>query len=141
MHGIRDRLVDEVKSMQMITQKKLQRRYSYDDYFLIDKAFSKNYSVYAFNSEMFTQSTRYMADNRYEQVRTDLRRQIWSEVRKNNEVMVSFTHKAESFRKLFDTIIKYYTRVREAVIGIEEIWVFLIESVFKQELKGNLIFE
>ena len=90
---------------------------------------------------MFTQSTRYMADNRYEQVRTDLRRQIWSEVRKNNEVMVSFTQKPESFRKLFDTIIKYYTRVREAVIGIEEIWVFLIESVFQQELKGNLIFE
>ncbi len=141
MHGIRDRLVDELKQMQMITQKKLQRRYSYDDYFLIDKAFSKNYSIYAFNSEMFTQSTRYMADNRYEQVRTDLRRQIWSEVRKNNEVMVSFVHKPESFRKLFDTIIKYYTRVREAVIGIEEIWVFLIESVFQQELKGNLIFE
>jgi hypothetical protein len=55
--------------------------------------------------------------------------------------MVSFAHKPESFRKLFDTIIKYYTRVREAVIGIEEIWVFLIESVFQQELKGNLIFE
>jgi hypothetical protein len=71
-----------------------------------------------------------MADNRYEQVRTDLRRQIWSEVRKNNEIMVAFAHKPESFRKLFDTIIKYYTRVREAVIGIEEIWVFLIESVF-----------
>jgi hypothetical protein len=55
--------------------------------------------------------------------------------------MVSFSQKPEAFRKLFDTIIKYYTRVREAVIGIEEIWVFLIESVFQQELKGNLIFE
>lgn len=71
-----------------------------------------------------------MADTRYEQVRTDLRRQIWTEVRKNNEIMVSFNQKPEAFRKLFDTIIKYYTRVREAVIGIEEIWVFLIESVF-----------
>jgi hypothetical protein len=71
-----------------------------------------------------------MADSRYEQVRTDLRRQIWTEVRKNNEVMVSFSQNPEAFRKLFDTIIKYYTRVREAVIGIEEIWVFLIESVF-----------
>lgn len=90
---------------------------------------------------MFTQSTRYMADSRYEQVRTDLRRQIWQEVRKNNEVIVALPHKPEAFRKIFDTIIKYYTRVREAVIGIEEIWVFLIESVFQQELKGNLIFE
>jgi hypothetical protein len=85
----------------MITQKKLLRRYSYDDYFLIDKAFSKSYTNYSglpgsvvsgFNSEMFTHCTRYMADNRYEQVRTDLRRQIWTEVRKNNEVIVSFSH-------------------------------------------------
>lgn len=54
---------------------------------------------------------------------------------------MSFQTKPEQFRKLFDTIIKYYTRVREAVIGIEEIWIFLIEIVFQQELKGNLIFE
>jgi hypothetical protein len=45
--------------------------------------------------------------------------------------MIPFSSKPEAFRKLFDTIIKYYTRVREAVIGIEEIWVFLIESVFQ----------
>ncbi len=82
-----------------------------------------------------------MADNRYEQVRTALRRQIWTDWRKNNEVIAPLSCKAENFRSLFDTIIKYYTRVREAVIGIEEIWVFLIESVFQQELKGNLIFE
>jgi len=74
MHGIRDRLVDEIKAMQMITHKKLQRSYSNDDYFLIDKAFSKSYSVYGFNSEMFNHCTRYMTDSRYEQVRTDLRR-------------------------------------------------------------------
>jgi hypothetical protein len=72
-----------------------------------------------------------MTDSRYEKVRADIRRQIWTEVRKNNEVMISFSTKPEAFRKLFDTIIKYYTRVREAVIGIEEIWVFLIESVFQ----------
>jgi hypothetical protein len=74
-------------------------------------------------------------------VRTALRRQIWTDWRKNNEVIAPLSCKAENFRSLFDTIIKYYTRVREAVIGIEEIWVFLIESVFQQELKGNLIFE
>jgi len=71
-----------------------------------------------------------MADSRYEQVRNNLRRQLWTESRNNNQVIVSFQQQPEEFRKLFDTIIKYYTRVREAVIGIEEIWVFLIESVF-----------
>jgi hypothetical protein len=38
-------------------------------------------------------------------------------------------------------IIKYYARVREAVQGVEEIWVFLIESVFQRQLSGNLLFE
>jgi hypothetical protein len=38
-------------------------------------------------------------------------------------------------------IIRYYTKVRDSVIDLEEIWVFLMESVYQQELKGNLIFE
>lgn len=37
--------------------------------------------------------------------------------------------------------MRFYTRVREAVLGIEEIWVFLIESLFSQELSGGLIFD
>lgn len=56
-------------------------------------------------------------------------------------MLYSFYDKSENYRKLFDTIIKYYTRVQEAVIGVEEIWVFLVENVFKQQLNGNLIFD
>ena len=72
-----------------------------------------------------------MSDSRYEQIRGDLRHRIWTEVRKNNETIVSFFSKPEAYRKIFDMIIKFYTRVREAVIGIEEMWVFLVESVFQ----------
>ncbi len=84
---------------------------------------------------------RYMVDSNYEKVRNNLRHRIWSEVRRNNEMIAPFFSKPDSYRKIFDMIIKFYTRVRESVIGIEEMWVFLIESVFQQELKGNLIFE
>lgn len=31
--------------------------------------------------------------------------------------------------------------MRDSIIGIEEMWVFFMESVFHQELKGNMIFE
>ena len=68
-----------------------------------------------------------MADSRYEQVRTKLRRSLWTESRNQNQVIVSFQEQPEAFRTLFDNIINYYTKVRETVIGIEEIWVFLIE--------------
>ena len=43
MHGIRDKLVEEMRTAQMIAQKTLERRYSLDDYFLIDRVFSKSY--------------------------------------------------------------------------------------------------
>lgn len=45
------------------------------------------------------------------------------------------------FQRLFETLIKYYTRVKEAVSSVEEIWIFLVEAVFGQQLKGELIFE
>jgi len=82
-----------------------------------------------------------MNDSRYEQVKADLRYRIWREIRKSNEIIASFYQRPEGFRKLFDMLVKFYTRVREAVLGIEEMWIFLIESIFNQELTGNLLFE
>lgn len=89
MHGIRDKLIEEMQKLQMIVHKALQRRYSYDDYFLIDKAFSKSYSLHGYNNEIFSHCMKYMGDSRYEQIRNDLRHRIWSEVKKNNEALVS----------------------------------------------------
>lgn len=82
-----------------------------------------------------------MNDSRYEQVKSELRHRIWREIRKSNEIIASFYQKPEGFRKLFDMLVKFYTRVREAVLGIEEMWIFLVESIFNQELTGNLLFE
>lgn len=72
-----------------------------------------------------------MTDNRYEAIKTELRHRIWREVRKQNETIVDLYQRPDGFRRVFDMIIKFYTRVREAVVGIEEIWVFLIESIFQ----------
>ena len=73
---------------------------------------------------------KYMNDPKYEAIRNDLRRRIWAEMRKNNEVIVSFYQHPDAYQKVFDLMIKFYTRVRDAVIGIEEMWVFFMESVF-----------
>lgn len=90
MHGIRDRLIDEMKQLQMIRQKPSTRRYSFDDYFLIDKTFSRSYSLHGYNNEILNHCMKYMLDSKYETIRNDLRHRIWSEMRKNNEVIVSF---------------------------------------------------
>lgn len=99
----------------------------------------KNYDLYRsdsgqiFGNDPFTFSpaTIYMAESRYEQVRRDLRQHTWAQWRKSKEVAVSYSKRPAEYRQMLDTIVKYYTRVREAVVaGIEEIWVFLIETVF-----------
>ncbi len=67
---------------------------------------------------------------------------MWQNIRKNNEIVVSFYEKVSEFRKMFNLIIKYYTRVREAVLAIEEIWVFIRESFYNSNWESNeMIFE
>eukprot|EP00347_Sterkiella_histriomuscorum_P010269 403376945 len=141
MFGIRDRLIEEMKQLQMIRQKVYTRRYSLDDYFLIDKTFSRSYSLQGYNNDIFTYQMQYMNDPKYETKRNDLRHKIWSQVRMNNETIVSFYQYPDAYQKIFDLLIKFYTRVRDSIIGIEEMWVFFMESIFHQELKGNMIFE
>ena len=97
MHGIRDRLIDEMKNLQMIKQKPSTRRYSFDDYFLIDKTFSKSYSLHGYNNEILNHCMKYMLDSKYESIRNDLRHRIWSEMRKNNEVIVSFYQHPDAY--------------------------------------------
>ena len=38
-------------------------------------------------------------------------------------------------------LLRYYTRLRECTPDLEEVWVFLMEQVFNQVPKGQLIFE
>ena len=66
MGGIRDKLVEEMRNSNMIGQKTPERRYSMDDYFLIDRVFSKSYYSHGFSNELFHHCSKYMSDSRYE---------------------------------------------------------------------------
>jgi hypothetical protein len=62
MSGIKDKLVEEIRQSFLITQKPIERRYSLDDYFLIDRVFSKSYYAHGFNNELFQHCSKYMND-------------------------------------------------------------------------------
>ena len=71
MHGIRDKLVDEIRTGGLIVQKPIERRYSLDDYFLIDRVISKSYERHGYTNELFFHCSKYMADPiRYDQVKS-----------------------------------------------------------------------
>jgi hypothetical protein len=59
-----------------------------------------------------------------------LRHRIWREVRKSSETIIALYDAPESFRKIMDLIVRFYSRCREAVIAIEEMWIYLIEALF-----------
>lgn len=133
LHGIRDKLVEDAKGLISHKRQPQQRHYSHDDYCLIDRMathHTKSGIGYSQSLEMLTQCSAYLGDPRYEQVRAQVRRQVFNEWRQSTEIIIPFSQKPEHYRRLFDLLIKYYMRVREAVVGVEEIWVFLIESVF-----------
>ena len=131
MLGIRDKLIDEMKQLQMIKLKQITRRYSLDDFFMIDKTFARSYSHHGYNNDILSHCMRYLNDSRYEFIKKDLRHKIWSEMKKSNEVIVTLYSKPGAYKKIFDLIIKFYAKVRESVVGIEEMWVFLMETIFQ----------
>lgn len=125
MGGIRDKLVEEIR--ELIMQKPLERRYSLDDYFLVDRVFSKSWH----SNELFQHCSKYMSDLRqYEQVKTELRQRIWREMRKNNETIIALEDRPELFQRVMNLVIRFYSRCQEAVVAIEEMWVYLVEALF-----------
>ncbi|MFS8160640.1 MAG: hypothetical protein ACMG6E_10655 [Candidatus Roizmanbacteria bacterium] len=38
-------------------------------------------------------------------------------------------------------LIRYYARVRDSVLNLEEAWAFLMEMIYSSEMKGQLLFE
>ena len=52
MKGIRMRVISEMKKCRIVVKTKLGRRYSYDDYFLIDNQFQKCFTMNGIGSIM-----------------------------------------------------------------------------------------
>jgi hypothetical protein len=78
----------------------------------------------------------YLIGEQYEKVRDNARWNMLREKQVNKYKTAHFVQGPDAYKKIFDLIIRFYTRVRDAVIDLEEIWVFLMESVYQQEMKG-----
>lgn len=68
--GIRIRLVQEMKSCGLLSKMKISRRYSYDDFFLLDNSFNKNFAIAASGlNEFIGTGIHYLMGDQYERVR------------------------------------------------------------------------
>ncbi len=75
---IRDRLVEYIYESKLILQRPpLSRRYSVDDFLMIDKEIHKMYPQQAIQNDFFIHCSQYLTDPLYEKVKADLRYRIW----------------------------------------------------------------
>jgi hypothetical protein len=80
MKGIKLRIAQDMKKLDIVLQVRIMRRHSADDYFLIDNSFSKNYSIHGSYNEFLASSINYLASPHYETVRKNTRYNAWKEV-------------------------------------------------------------
>ena len=54
----------------------------------------------------------------------------------NRYKLHSYTARKVEYQRVFEMLLRYYTRLRECTPDLEEVWVFLMEQVFNQVPKG-----
>ena len=83
----------------------------------------------------------YLIGDNYEKARRIARHKVWKEINANKYKIENFQRGPDQFSKIFYLLIRYYSRVRDSVIRLEEAWAFLMEMIYSREIKGQLLFE
>ena len=112
MKGIRLRLIQEMKSCGLLSKAPISRRYSYDDFFLLDNSFNRNFSLnsHAHLNEFVGSGIHYLCGEQYEKVRALARQNLIRRNKANKLKIPPFQYAPENYRRMFDMIIRYYTK-------------------------------
>ena len=140
MHAIQKNIVDEMKKVGLVRRLCADRRHSQDDYWLINNV-SHNSGKSA-NNEFAMTGPYYLSDmKKYEDVRRKSRFILFSEQHASRYRLLNFLSDPEHYYSVFNLLINSYMRIKEGWLGLEEIWIFLVESVYHRTQQGYLIFE
>lgn len=83
--GIKIRIIKEMKERGIIQRVQLQRRYSYDDFFLVDNSNSsyRNFGINGHYNEFIGHGINYLMGDQYELVRKLARQKMWRQTAAN----------------------------------------------------------
>ena len=77
----------------------------------------------------------------YEKTRRVSRYNLFWDQHDNKCTMLTFNSAPTEYQFIFSELKEAYLTIRQSMIALEELWVFLLESVFHQVSHGFLIFE
>ena len=86
--------------------------------------------------------TNLLADgDRYEKTRRVSRYNLFWDQRDNKCTMLTFNQAPAKYHYIFNELKEAYLAIRSGMHALEELWIFLLESVYGQISHGFLIFE
>jgi hypothetical protein len=90
--GIKIKIIQEMKKIGVIQRVQHQRRYSYDDFFLVDNSFSRNFNSPSSNyyNEFIGNGIHYLIGEQYELARKLSRHKMWREKSANKYRVTHF---------------------------------------------------
>ena len=161
MRVIRKKIVSDMKAIGLVRKSSLERVQSLDDYCLITSAGYSGRSLLAATSkgsqvnyhhrgpassshanQLMKSGQSCLTDgDRYEQTRRVSRYSMFWEQHDNRCTMLTFNSAPQEYQFIFRKVQKAYLGVRQGMLALEELWVFLVESVYQKVSHGFLIFE
>jgi hypothetical protein len=64
------------------------------------------------------------------------RNKVWKEINANKYKVEHLSFSPDAYYRVFNLIVKFYNRVKDSVLNIEEIWSFLMEMTYSHEITG-----
>ncbi len=121
IQGIQNKLVQDMVADMIIQKSEPLRRYSHDDLILLPQASSASYDFYS-NGLCSLDSGEL-----YESMRQNSIFKMRQEMSVNRYKLQSYIVKKDEYQRVFEMLLRYYTRLRECTPDLEEVWVFLME--------------
>ena len=152
MKAICANVTSEMRKYGLVRKKKADRVQSLDDYCLLSSVMCDSRSFIGSTSSQsfrmrsnellqYANQPERLCDQGYEKTRRIATYQQFWDQRNSFCPVVSFAYASEEYERIFNQLVSQYLRVRDGWVLVDEIWVFLVESVYNKYSHGLLIFE
>lgn len=156
MRSIRKKIISDMKTIGLVRMASVERVQSLDDYSLVTSAGYSGRSLFTSNNsqinhhrgpaslsnQLMKNGTNYLIEGiRYEQTRRVSRYNMFWEQHDNRCTMLTFNSAPHEYQFIFNEIREVYAGIKHGMLALEELWLFLVESVYQKVPHGYLIFE
>ena len=152
VRSVDDKIIEDMKATGLIQMAGIKRTQSLDDFALIT---SPGYSGRAFHANHYQQAllggtgtgsqfakgaANLLTDGRYEATRRVARYTLFWDQHDHRCSMLTFNSAPKEYQFVFAQLREAYLSLQQSCLHLEELWTFLVESVYQKVSEGFLIF-